>query len=778
MSDLEILSANLQAIYSVAHKPLYLPPKQAATAPIEKGIVTTDNAVILTPVPAPTKAPLKALSEPNLVANYSGTRIYNTAHCWGRVWTIIYKVLGFFAGESLQIRKLKEAIIKTNDIFNENRVQIEEHLKKYEKYIVRCLDRKRKNFSEEEISISRNAITAWNDSTRPFLKFIRKNGIKTILDVFRQNLKLRPTERLHFLYPPLDGNLVAKKGLGLIDKKGVLQIEGGKPAEDAAKKDPPAPAAPELKAPEQERKEAQASKADKPQGSTEQSEKALAADAPKMLTANPQKAKTDAVGVVAEPFNTDLLEKAHQLQHLIDLQGLHPDPQPGWFFDTISSITRDQLLSADHERRIDKFVKRLNELYDKKELSPRYLHKILQSTVEILRTHDDEKDLARLEHVLSEHGCKLFHLEDPIHLKWRNQLKPGDKILMTEQNGDKKEVILGPQLGMKRDGDKNVYFKVVREGLEKFVGKVLEVDVVAEGSVVLGKAGEQLTGEMLKCMTDAGVETIRIVDERHEIPLMEETLVWIHINSSILPIKKLLRDMYKGPEQHGVLGVIDFKGMDKEGRFALVDRLRFPLQNIDWDPGMTDLNKKACRDIIKLVKGFIEHDQTPENFSPKFLMFDKKTRLKSTRIPTQGKNFDFNAVEDFIFEISKSNLNVFQYLMSMTKLTKSKTAEFYRKMVGNALNGVSDSADNVAERKGVVEPSIADRGQDIYKAVITLKKCCCERLKKAEIAGNLDTQVGAQIQIEYDKTCASGILWPDLEDRVVEQLARGTNKDD
>jgi hypothetical protein len=815
MSDLEIMSANLQAIYSVAHKPLFMPPKQAASAPIDKGIAA-DKAVILTPVPAQAKAPLKAHSEPNLVANYSGTRIYNTAHCWGRVWTIIYKILGFFAGESLQIRKLKEAIIKTNDIFNEHRVHIAEHLKKYEKYIRRCLDRKIDNCTEEEISVSRNAITAWNDSTKPFLKFMKKNGLKTILDVFRHNLKLRPTERLHFLYPPIDGKIDLSKAL--TDKKGASQAEG-KP-EEASKKGSAEVADPSNKAPEPEKKEEKAAQPDASTLTPEQFRKALAEYYLAQMGEAPPKEKPVIAAPVLDPFGVELLETAIKYQRIIDLQGMHPDPQPHFFFNTLASMAKGQHLYVEQERKRDKFVQRLNELYDKKELSPRYLHKMLESIVEILATHDGEKELPVLEYLLVEHGCKLFHLEDPIHMKWRNQLKPCDKILMTEQNGNKKEITLGQQVGTKKEGDRNVYFKIVKEDIEEYFEKILEKDVIAEGNIVLGKAGEQLTEDMLKRMIiaevktirvfvefltedvvternivlgkageqltkymfkrmkTAGVETIPVVTKPIEITLTEETLVWMHINPMILPIKKHLRHNYKVIE-NGALGVVDFRGMDKDGRFALVDRLKYPLQNIAWETnGMTSMNKKACFSIIKLIKAFIAKEQTPEHFSPKFLMFDKNGLLKCTRIPKQGKNFDFNAIEDFILELSKNNLAIFQHIMSETGLTKLESALFYRKMVANALNGDSTPADKVAAQTGAVEPTVVDRGQELFKAVIALKKHCCERLKKAAIAGDLEAQVTAQIQLEYSRTCAAGKLWPDLEEKVVAQLARGAENND
>ena len=118
-----------------------------------------------------------------LVANLWGDRVYHSSAGWGRVWKWFYAIVGIFFGDSLQQNRLKQAMEKTHQLFQDQLKIIETYIKQYQSYLKEVIEGYYVN--EAEVAESRWAITDWNDSTRPFLKLAQKNENKKLSKLFQ-----------------------------------------------------------------------------------------------------------------------------------------------------------------------------------------------------------------------------------------------------------------------------------------------------------------------------------------------------------------------------------------------------------------------------------------------------------------------------------------------------------------------------------------------------------------------------------------------------------------
>lgn len=114
----------------------------------------------------------------NLVANYSGTHIYNSTKGWGRFWRLFYRLTDLICHNNLRLNKLKEALIHTHDIFHKQLPILQIHLDNYLAYLKNASSGYLTN--ENQIHPDRNAIITWNSATSPSLKFFKKLQHKKI----------------------------------------------------------------------------------------------------------------------------------------------------------------------------------------------------------------------------------------------------------------------------------------------------------------------------------------------------------------------------------------------------------------------------------------------------------------------------------------------------------------------------------------------------------------------------------------------------------------------
>lgn len=153
---------------------------------------------------------LKLPGEPQLplAANLSGTRIYDSRYCWGRLWRWFYQVVEWTTGSSaLRLNALKSAILHTRTIFEQELEKIKTPLKNYLSYLNICA----KGYAVHESAFfpARNTISSWNAATKPFLKLISKTKItdpifKPLIDLSAESNNSLLKHNLHLCQKIID----------------------------------------------------------------------------------------------------------------------------------------------------------------------------------------------------------------------------------------------------------------------------------------------------------------------------------------------------------------------------------------------------------------------------------------------------------------------------------------------------------------------------------------------------------------------------------------------
>jgi hypothetical protein len=107
----------------------------------------------------------------NLVANYSGTHIYDSNKGWGRFWRLFYRLNDLFLKNNLRLNRLKQALIHTHNLFENQLPIVQTHLHSYLNYLKQASGGYAIN--ERPIHLNRKAITLWNEATNTYLKLLK-----------------------------------------------------------------------------------------------------------------------------------------------------------------------------------------------------------------------------------------------------------------------------------------------------------------------------------------------------------------------------------------------------------------------------------------------------------------------------------------------------------------------------------------------------------------------------------------------------------------------------
>lgn len=104
----------------------------------------------------------------SLVANFSGTRIYDSGCGWGKIWQWFYSIVECLAGRGIWLSKLKTAILNTHAQFQQKLPLISAHATQYARYLKKSCNGYAVN--ENDFFAARKAITEWNHATSRFIK--------------------------------------------------------------------------------------------------------------------------------------------------------------------------------------------------------------------------------------------------------------------------------------------------------------------------------------------------------------------------------------------------------------------------------------------------------------------------------------------------------------------------------------------------------------------------------------------------------------------------------
>lgn len=107
-----------------------------------------------------------------LIANLSGTRVYDKRIGYGRLWSWFYSFVGLFCGDKIKNQKLKQAVIKTHELFQAGIDNLGTAVDRFHDNL--CLLSEGCEINENHYNRDKKRITQWNLATKPFVKLVKK----------------------------------------------------------------------------------------------------------------------------------------------------------------------------------------------------------------------------------------------------------------------------------------------------------------------------------------------------------------------------------------------------------------------------------------------------------------------------------------------------------------------------------------------------------------------------------------------------------------------------
>jgi hypothetical protein len=263
-------------------------------------------------------------------------------------------------------------------------------------------------------------------------------------------------------------------------------------------------------------------------------------------------------------------------------------------------------------------------------------------------------------------------------------------------------------------------------------------------------------------------------DLNHIYNLAKDQVALIGFNRAILSIKDRMLVNYKGS-----IPVVQFLEVDARGRCAVMEKL-CSLDSINWTTTgkeLTEEDRIRCEPILNQLRHLVEIDRTPTHFAPRYLGFDKQGQLKCLRI-TQDDHFNFVALEDFVYKVSKGNKMVFKYIMQESGLTDNLNGRYLQLMVTDAiklpLNEKGRDAGDVGDTKGsgITDSRVVDHAKLLCQRIREMKVALHEKLKKehaetakrcATLPSIYENAIRMALTKQYTISGACGTLWHTME---------------
>lgn len=385
------------------------------------------------------------------------------------------------------------------------------------------------------------------------------------------------------------------------------------------------------------------------------------------------------------------------VQKIIDLEGLIGGSLPLLIF---KKLIREIPLNTIDQKELDHWITKI----DKEAFEPRAVHKALKA-ISLLYTKknneksDAQKALVNLELFLEDRGCKVFQKNDLKHLKWRQGLESGQKILFNDS-----EMTLGKELFSKlSDNDQTRVY-----ALE---GQIDRVALIAHNCIAL-----KLCDQRMRRENNIGIQPALFIDISSD---------------GRIALRERLKPLNT------------FQWQSTEECIQIEDEAVFNA-------------------LTSLIQMLIKQDITPDNFSSASLMLNEKQQLKSIK-PLAISPFDFNAIEDFIVECAAGNRLIYQELMVKSGLCKHAIANFYREIVSSTLHEDSMAADDFAGIYRISDPKVVDRAIVLASQIKYLKAQQIAKLREAYpklLPHQLEQEVNCTILTKYLRDKTAGVLWP------------------
>lgn len=249
--------------------------------------------------------------------------------------------------------------------------------------------------------------------------------------------------------------------------------------------------------------------------------------------------------------------------------------------------------------------------------------------------------LSKLFTICDRENITLFYAEDPLHMNFREQLKPGDTLWC---NGIK--CTLKQRLGdIKRHNNKFQFFSINEheQGVAKMACNrlllLLEADLQDDASFHCGFSF---------------VKTIENISE-----------------NSLNPVP----------------------GLDRKGILAIVEKLGDRLDQYHWtslSPQLNDQDELLALAFANHISNACQLKFTPLNLSLAHIMRNEKGCIKSTHLLRKGKD-NYIALEQYCIDAAKGNGFVLNFLIHVSQLHMHPIAIYFREAVSYTLEtGLTD----------------------------------------------------------------------------------------
>ena len=246
------------------------------------------------------------------------------------------------------------------------------------------------------------------------------------------------------------------------------------------------------------------------------------------------------------------------------------------------------------------------------------------------------------------------------------------------------------------------------------------------------------------------------------------------VNSALPALKQKL-----AIEESWGVRPVEFVGLDSKQGLIVQERLYGDLTTCVWksdSPKITKDDLDVADPICVMITKFLRQKCVPVNFNRKHLMFDADGCLKCLKVTLRGDFEYFLPLVDFATDCASGNPYIYKYLVTNSRLSKHKFANYFLQIMDYTCRGEDHSPANVAAAMDIYNAfPIVQRGRELLREFAEVRLSCCQQLELrlgSENAPELAKVVGLTILETYKEFGCIGKLPEFLEERVVGKLIK------
>lgn len=241
--------------------------------------------------------------------------------------------------------------------------------------------------------------------------------------------------------------------------------------------------------------------------------------------------------------------------------------------------------------------------------------------------------------------------------------------------------------------------------------------------------------------------------------------------------------------------LIEMKEIDLKGRFYFVHRYDLSLENYEWPKNdeLSNQDKKVFSALITMIKAFNKEQYLPEKLRIEDLKIDLHPHTASIVItnPQPQMEYDFNRVENFIYDTAKGGKNssatwenrawLYKKLMTASMMHEKPIAIFYKNFVEAILTDAKFNPKlEVASLHENEQTSALDKALQLEGLLRRMIEHAENHLKKFPSKENLLKDFKKALLDRYLDIGCAGCLWPSIENEalqiVIEKHGLGPKK--